>query len=423
MRPRSQTNTQTAPSASPRWALWRNRDYLLLWSGQTVSTLGSGISTIAFPFLILGLTGSPALAGIAGALRSLPYILFSLPVGALIDRWDRKWVMILCDAGRAIALGSIPFAVVLGHLTIAHLFVVTFVEGALFVFFDLAEVACLPRVVRPEQLPAATGQNQATIEIAGLLSSPLGGLLYSTSRLLPFLVDALSYGASVISLFAITTRFQGERSTTTRRLGAEIREGVVWLWTHPLIRSMALLTGGNNFVFAGAPLIIIVLAQHQGATPLVTGLIFSLFSVGGIIGSLLGTTIQKRFTFAQVIIAVVVSNAVLWPLYALAPTLLIVGVIGALLFVLNPIYNVVQISYRLTLIPDALQGRVNSVFRLLAFGFQPLGAAFAGILLQQMGPQRTILIYGAVLFFMALTTVCNPSIRRARPLVEARGEV
>src|SRR5216110_3283526 len=110
--------TQTNIPPRQRWALWRNRDYMLLWSGQTVSTLGSGISTIAFPFLILGLTGSPALAGIAGALRSLPYLFLSLPVGALIDRWNRKWVMILCDVGRAIALGSIPFAVVLGHLTI-----------------------------------------------------------------------------------------------------------------------------------------------------------------------------------------------------------------------------------------------------------------------------------------------------------------
>ncbi len=403
----------------PRWALWRNRDFLLLWSGQTVSTLGSGVSTIAFPFLILGLTGSPALAGIAGALRSLPYLFLSLPVGALIDRWNRKWVMIVCDSRWAIALGSIALALVLGHVSIAHIFVVIFVEGALFVFFDLAEVACLPQVVRSEHLPAATAQNQATVEIAGLLSSPLGGFLYSASQLLSFLADALSYGISVISLFAITTRFQGERLISPRRLGAEIREGLVWLRTHPLIRSMALLTGGNNSVFAGAPLIIIVLAQHQGATPLVTGFIFSVFSIGGIIGSLLGSTIQKRFTFAQVIIAVVLGNALLWPLYALAPTPLIVGVIGALLFVLNPIYNVVQFSYRLTLIPDVLQGRVNSVFRLLAYGFQPLGAALAGIVLQQMGPQRTILIYGVVLFLLVLSTVCNPHIRRARPLVEA----
>ncbi len=382
--------SQTDKPLRQRWSLWRNRDYMLLWSGQTISTLGSGVSTIAFPFLILGMTGSPALAGIAAGLRTLPYLFLSLPVGALIDRWNRKWVMILCDTGRAIALGSIPLAVILGHLTIAQVFLVTFVEGMLFVFFDLAEVACLPRVVR---------------------------FLYSLNRLLPFLADALSYGVSVISLFAITTRFQGERPTPSRRLVAEIREGLAWLWTHPLIRSMALQTGGNNFVFAGAPLIIIVLAQHQGATPLLTGLIFSIFSVGGIIGSILGSTIQKRFTFAQVIIGVVCSNALLWPLYALAPTPLVVGVIGAMLFMLNPIYNVVQVSYRLTLIPDALQGRVNSVFRLLAYGFQPLGAGISGILLQQMGPQPTIMIYGAVLFLLALTTVLNPHIRHARPLV------
>lgn len=399
-------------------ALWYNRNYLLLWSGQTISTLGSGISTIAFPFLILGLTGSPALAGVAAGLRSVPYIFLSLPAGALIDRWDRKRVMIICDSGRALALGSIPLAIIFGHITLWQIFCVTLVEGALFVFFDLAEVACLPQVVRADQLPAAVGQNEATLDIAGLLSSSLGGFLYSVRQLLPFLVDAVSYAVSVLSLFAITTHFQKERQRPSRHLRMEIREGIFWLWAQPLIRSMALLTGGNNFVFAGAPLIIIVLARHQGASPFVTGLIFSLFSAGGIIGALLGSIVQRQFTFAQVIIGVVWCNVVLWTLYVFAPTLLLIGIIGALLFFLNPIYNVVQRSYRLALIPDALQGRVNSVFRLFAYCFQPLGATIAGVLLQQIGPQRTLLVYGGVLFLLALITVLNPFIRRARPIEE-----
>ncbi|HEV7126825.1 MAG TPA: MFS transporter [Ktedonobacterales bacterium] len=416
----SSSATTSPPSAPRRRSLWRNRDYMLLWSGQTVSSIGSGVSTIAFPFLVLGLTHSPVLAGIAGALRALPYLAFSLPAGALIDRWNRNWVMILCDIGRALALGSIVVAGLLGRVTIGQIFLVTFIEGSLFVFFNLAEVACLPRVVPQEQLGVATGQNQATDGLSSLISQPLGGLLYGIGSTLPFLTDAVSYIASVVSLLFIRTRFQGERAAPKGPLVGEIREGLVWLWHQPLIRYIALLTGGWNFVGAGSTLIIIVLAQHQGATPLVTGLIFSIFSIGAIVGSVIGAAIQRRFSFAQVIIGTTWIGALTWPLFAIAPNAVVIGVIGAVNLLTGPIYNVVQLSYRLALIPDALQGRVNSVFRLLAFGFQPLGLAVAGILLQAIGPVPTILLYGVVLIVLAVATTFNVHVRHAKPLGQVR---
>src|SRR5437667_6285556 len=101
--------------------LWHNRDYVLLWSGQMISSVGTQVSMLAFPLLVLAITHSPAQAGLIAALRGLPYALFILPAGALIDRWNRKRVMILCDTGRALALGSIPIALLLGHLTIVQL--------------------------------------------------------------------------------------------------------------------------------------------------------------------------------------------------------------------------------------------------------------------------------------------------------------
>src|SRR5512146_2546836 len=118
----STTSVAGAPATKPQRPLWRNRDYMLLWSGQTVSSVGTQVSGIAFPLLILAITQSPLIAGIAGALRSVPYIIFSLPVGALIDRWNRKRVMILCDAGRAVALGSIPVALIFGRLTVGQIY-------------------------------------------------------------------------------------------------------------------------------------------------------------------------------------------------------------------------------------------------------------------------------------------------------------
>ena len=140
-----QTTQQEPDAGRPSRSLWRNRDFLLLWNGQTISTLGTNISTLALPLLVLALTHSPAQAGLLTATRLLPYLLFSLPAGALLDRWNRKSVMIGCDLVRWLALGSVPLAFALGHLTLIHLYLVAFVEGTAYVFFSLAQIAALPR--------------------------------------------------------------------------------------------------------------------------------------------------------------------------------------------------------------------------------------------------------------------------------------
>ncbi|HZC06555.1 MAG TPA: MFS transporter, partial [Ktedonobacterales bacterium] len=281
----SASSANAEPSNSRR-ALWRNRDYNLLWGGQSVSSIGTQASTLAFPLLLLALTHSPAQAGLASALRALPYVVFSLPAGALVDRWDRKRVMLICDALRAVALGSIPVALALGNLTTAQIYLVSLIEGSLYVFFNVAEAASLPRIVLTEQIPAATAQNQATEALSSLIGPPVGGFLFSVAQSLPFLADAVSYAASVISLFFMRATFQGEHTAPRRRLYVEIAEGMRWLWRNPLIRYMAFLTGVSNFVGNGAFLIAIVIAQEvQHASSFAIGLIFAIGSIGGIIGS------------------------------------------------------------------------------------------------------------------------------------------
>jgi predicted MFS family arabinose efflux permease len=399
-------------------ALWLNRDYMLLWSGQIVSNVGTQVSQLAFPLFILALTGSAAQAGFAGALRALPYLFFSLPAGALIDRWDRKRTMIICDAGRAISLASIPIAYALGDLTIVQLYLVSAIEGTLFVFFNIAEAACLPRVVAKEQLPAATAQNMATDGITVLLGPPLGGALYTAGKFLPFVADTISYAVSVVSLLFIKTKFQQERTIAPRKLWIEIHEGLAWLWHHPLIRFIAILTGGWNLVTAGFTLIIIVLAQQQHASSFTIGLIFSIGGIGAVLGSIVATSIQKRFSFGQVIIATTWIAALTLPLYTIAPNPFALGVLTALIFIMGPIYNVVQFSYRSAIIPDELQGRVNSVFRLIAFGGQPLGLALTGVLIQNIGVNNTVFMSAFVMVVFALAATLNGHVRSAQPVNE-----
>jgi predicted MFS family arabinose efflux permease len=415
MQPSNNTEDNRVPAEAP--SLLRNRDYMLLWSGQVISTLGTTASGIVYPLLILALTNSPAAAGVAGALGAIPYVVFSLPVGALIDRWDRKRVMILCDIGRGLTLASIPIAIAFHVLTLWQIYAAALVEGSLFVFFNIAEVAALSRVVVKQQLPGAAAQNEAAFGVASIVGPSFGTFLYQTfGRGVPFIADAVSYAVSVTSLAFIRTRFQTDRVVTAHNLRAEIAEGLKWLWGKPLIRFMAFLTGGLNLTSAAAPLIIIVLAKKMGAQDAQIGLIFSIAGLGGIAGSLIGGQIQKRFKFGQVIIAVLWITAVLFPLYAFVPQFFLLGVVSALIYMTSPIYNVVQFSYRLALIPDELQGRVNSTFRLLAFGFNPIGAALSGILLERIGTLPTVIVFSSLIVALAVMTTINIHVRNAKPI-------
>ncbi len=242
--------------------------------------------------------------------------------------------------------------------------------------------------------------------------------------MLPFLSDAISYAVSVASLSLIRAEFQGERSVAARRkLRVEIMEGLAWLWHQPLIRFISFLTGGLNFMFAGLGLIIIIMAQRQGASSQVIGLIFTIGAIGGIAGSLAGAPIQKRFGFGSVIIACCWVIALCWPLYLLNPNPFWLGAISAALFVTAPVYNTVQFSYRLALIPDALQGRVNSAVRLIAYGFQPLGQALTGLLLQWVNLTPTLLFFAVFLALLAIAPTINSHVRHARPLAEVEAEM
>jgi MFS family permease len=413
MQPAEVRQDQVQPSTR---SLWHNRDYMLLWSGQLVSSVGSQVSQLAFPLLILALTHSPAQAGLAGALRALPYLIFSLPAGALIDRWDRKRVMILSDTVRGLALGSIPLAFAFGHLTILQLYIVSTLEGTFFVFFNIAEAACLPRVVPKIQLPAATAQNQATDGITALAGPSLGGVLYAFGGAIPFLTDAISYIASVISLLFIKTHFQEKRTVAQRKLWIEIWEGLRWLWQQPLIRFMAILTGAWNLVSSGYTLIVIVLAQSMHASPFLIGIILAASGLGAIFGAIVAPYFQRRFTFGQVIIASTWFGTLAIALYLIAPNLIVLGIVSLFSFISGPIYNVVQFSYRSALIPDALQGRVNSVFRLIAFGGQPIGVALIGWLIQSTGVIKTILYCSIFLALFAILATINTHVRHAQPL-------
>ncbi len=398
-------------------SLWRNRDFHLLWSGQTVSVLGSNVSRLAMPLLVLALTGSPAQAGFMTAVRQAPYLLFSLPAGALVDRWNRKLTMICCDSARWLALASVPVAFALGHVTLLHLYIVSFIEGTGYVFFSLAQIAALPQVVESEHLARAYAFDNITEYVGDLFGPSLGAFIIGlvsqvqTGTILAYIADSISYLASVVSLLFIRVSFQMERAAEKRRaLYREIGEGLLFLWRQPLLRIMVVLTTIVNFLQSSITLVIIVLARgplHISVQLL--GLVLSAQGVGGVLGGIVAPWLRARLRFGHIIIGSVILWAAAALTLALAPSapLLIVGMgITGLLW---PIYGVTLVTYRLSITPEHLQGRVNSAFRFLSYGSEPLGAAVGGLLLAPLGGQAVLFLIagglalaGFVVFFTSL---------------------
>jgi predicted MFS family arabinose efflux permease len=399
--------------------LRRNRDFLVLWSSQLVSTLGSQVSLVAFPLLVLGLTGSPARAGVVGFASSFPALLLYLPAGVLIDRCDRRAVMIATCAIGAAALGSIPLALALGHLGFAQIVVVAFVQGSVTAIFGLTEQGALPLVVHPSQVPEAIARNEARREGAVLAGPPLGGVLYGIGRALPFVADAVSYLACAVGLLALRTPLQEPREASGRHPLTEIAEGVRWLWGMAFIRASAFGVAGANFIWGGVSIVLIVRAKEHGASPATVGLIFSLLGAGGLLGALAAPQLTRRLSIPVIVIGAFWVEAIMIAALAATREPLVLGVIVACAVFPGPAWNATVVAARLTLTPDRLRGRVNSAARLLSGSMIPLGALSAGLLVGATGTTTTLLLFGAWQAAVAAASMAARSLREARSLAYA----
>jgi MFS family permease len=392
--------------------LSRNRDFQLLWSGQALSALGSRVSAIAFPLLVFATTGSAAKAGVVLFAGTLPLLVFTLPAGVLVDRLDRKRVMVACDATRAVALGSIPIAIGFDRLTFAHVVAVAAIDGVGYTLFDVADRAALRHVVPFEQLPAAVARIQAREYAAILLGKPLGGLLFGLGRTLPFVFDAISYALSVVTVLLIRPRLQEPRVAPRRHLVAEVGEGVSWLARHRILRTTSLLSAASDTVLNALFLVVIVAAARRGGSSLEIGTAMAFIGVGGLLGAVLSTRLAPRLSIRAVVVGSLAIVAGLLPVLAVAPHPLLIGAVYGAMFVPFPTWNAVVGAYQLAVVPDRLQARVRSVQTLLNLGTVPFSALLVGFALDRVSPSAIVVAFSAVMAVVVGVAVTSRAIRR-----------
>lgn len=391
---------------------------MLLWTGQVVSTVGTRITSLAYPLLVLSMTGSPLLAGVVGFAQALPFLVVYLPAGALVDRLDRKRVMLVADGIRAAALVTVVAGLVGDWLTLVHLVIVVFVDGACFVFFQLAEGAALPHIVPRHQLPTALAQNQAREHGAELAGQPLGGALFTIGHVVPFVVDAVSYVLSFVGLLFVRPVLQGSREPSTRGLFAEIAEGLTWLWRQRFLRAVLGLIGATNIVLNALPLVLIVRAGQMGASPAFIGLLLAFSGVAAILGSFAAPWLHRRLPTTLVVVGALWVWAIGTAVLVVMPVPLWLGIAAGAPSLIGPLFNVVVGSYRYALVPDRLQARTQSASRLITWGTIPLAPLIAGILLQGIGSTGTLLVLGALMVAVAITATASRTVRNAPRLAD-----
>jgi MFS family permease len=393
-------------------SLWRNRDFQLLWIGQAASALGSRASTIAYPLLVLALTGSPADAGIVGFAATIPYLVLQLPAGVLVDRVDRRHAMLACDAGRLVVLAGVAAAVATGRSPLWLLVLTALAEGCLTVVFNLAELSAIQLLVPSEQLEPALAQNEARVRGAGLAGQPLGGFLFGLGRAVPFAGDAISYGVSLVTLAAIRRPMIAAEVEERRHPWTEMVEGLRWLWRQPFLRSTTLIVAASNGLFQAVTLAVIVVAKAHGASSAVVGIILAGWGVGGLAGAAGAAWLGRRLPAAAVVIGANWVWAALLPVVALVPEPLAIGAAGAGMAFVGPAWNVVLGSIEMRLTPAALLGRVQAVQMTAAFGAIPLGSLIGGFLLDRLGPEEAVWALAGCMLVVAVVATVTPSVRR-----------
>ncbi len=394
--------------------LSRNRNYNLLWITQVVSELGSDISYIAFPLLILATSGSPLEMGIVSAASAAAHMVGELPGGVLADRFDRKKIMLLCDGCRALALGSLAVALLAGVYSFEHVLVVAVVEGLFASMFGPAEEATVPGIVHETQLSTAVARNTARTYIAGLVGPGLGGFLFSIHRMVPFLVDAISYAVSFVGLLFLRLP---QRETDVVEDEEPARESLLsgfgWVLRHRVIRTTLVWVVGSNLVFTALVIVILALAGEHEAGPGEIGIMMSFFGVGGLLGAVVAPRLHAALPAPVIVLGFSWIAAVLTAAMVFAPGGLALGAILGVVAFFAPVANTTIITYQMTVTPDEYRGRLSGVTGLCGGVAGALGPLVGGLLMTGTGGGATgVLVCAASLAAIAVAATLSPTLRR-----------
>ncbi|MFD1708566.1 MFS transporter [Siminovitchia sediminis] len=389
-----------------------NKNFLYFWLGQSISNLGSSITLLVLPLMILDMTGSAFQVSVVSALMIAPYAIIGLPAGVYLDKWDRKKVMLICDLLRFFSFSSLTVAGWFDAVHIFHIYIVGLVSGIGMVFHSIAEVSILPNLVEKKLLGKANSYTYGASNLMNLIGPSVGGVLYTLIGGLNTIgLDALSYLVSFILLSLISLEHKTNCKTkpkVEKEVKKLITQGFKYLWKERTIRSMLIIITFMNLIVAPYSLYTLVFAKEElGATPELLGFLYGIASLGGLAGSLLAGKWVVKIPFGKLIVATILVEVISRFFVPFVPTMVYLLVCLTFVYGATAVVNIAIITLRQTMVPEELQGRVNATFRTIVFSVQPLGQLIGGYLLIKVGAQWSLLlaamVYSPVLLFAFLS--------------------
>jgi MFS family permease len=334
-----------------------------------------------------------------------------LPAGVLVDRHDRRRVMVACDLLRLAAFAALAAAVLAGRAGLPMIVVVALVDAAAGAIFGTAEDAAVRSIVPVAHLPAAVARNEARSYGTSLAGPPLGGLLFGLGHAVPFLGNAVSYLVSVVAVLLIRKPLQGEKLPEPQTYAAALAEGVRFVAANPFLRALLLVAAPLNFAVGGVLFTVIVALQRNGTTPAVIGLTETIVAAGGLLGAVLAPALQSRFSLPALTRGICWAAAGL--LAAAAPLVATVGaaVPLGLTVLLGPACNAALFGYQAAITPDRLQGRVISIVMVVATSMAAVAPVAAGLILTRWPASVAVLTFAAVVVGSALTATVSRGLR------------
>ncbi|MEO6511162.1 MAG: MFS transporter [Nocardioides sp.] len=399
--------------------LARNRDFTILWTGQTISDLGSQVSMFVFPLITYALTGSAVWAAVIEAAFLIGLCGSLLPAGVLADRVHRRLIMRAASGGGALLYASLAVAAYVGSLTIPHLAVVALLTGVATGVAGPAEMSALRSVVSREQLPTALSQSQARQHVASLLGGPLGGILYGVARWIPFAFDAVSFAASWVALGRIRTDLSAPlREGPRRKPTQDIAEGIRFILSWPYFRALAVFSASVNLLVNAMFFVAILRMVQDGVDPTAIGLVSTAAGVAGILGALAAPWIIERMPTGLLVVVTAWSFVpFVIPMAFWGHPAVVAGALGFIML-LNPAGNASGSNYRIAHTPAHLQGRAQSAGQFLGMSVMWLAPILGGVLLDRIGGTDAVLVIGALTALAALIPTLTRSIRSVpRPVV------
>ena len=425
------------------------KNYWRLWTAHATSNLGDGLATVAFPWLASAVTRDPFLIAFIAVMSRLPWLIFTLPAGVITDRFDRKKIIVAMDlaqGGLALLLaGAIFFErnslPALNNLTSAtmvetnyllywSLVGISLLFGFAEVLRDNAGQTFLPSVVAKENLESANGKLwSAEYVMNSFVGPPLASFLLGILVYLPFFIHSAIFfiAAGLIALIVTIPKPIGDTSAKEKiNFGAEIKEGFSWLWSHSLLRPMAIILGTLNLVGSIASATFILFAQEILETSVFEFAILGTSgAIGGTLGGILGPKISKKLGSGPSLYLTLISMPLLGLVVGLTSNWYIAWVMIALTTIFAVLWNVITVSLRQSIIPSHLLGRVNSVYRFFAWGSMPIGTLIGGAIvsiteifgdreLALRMPYFVSLVLGLVIFAFAAPRLTTEKIERAR---------